>query len=121
MKKFKKSSSNKRYKDAYIFLNPDKTTKHPNTILSVYRSGAKARFILWDLTTEQFKSFWQLPCAYCGDNIETIGLDRLNSQEGYRIDNVVPCCTRCNRMKSDMDCKEFIEHCRKIICNKNLF
>lgn len=85
-----------------------------------YKSNAKVRFILWDLTEEEFIAFWQLPCTYCGDNIETIGLDRVDNQEGYNMSNVIPCCTRCNRMKSDMGCREFIDHCRKIICNKNL-
>jgi len=58
--------------------------------------------------------YWQLPCYYCGDNIETIGLDRLNNTKGYSLDNIVSCCTPCNMMKNNNTEDDFIARCKKI-------
>ena len=67
------------------------------------------------LTFEEFKSFWQLPCHYCGAEIETIGLDRIDNSLGYKLDNVIPCCLRCNILKFFNTEKEFLDHCKKIV------
>lgn len=72
-----------------------------------YRSGAKKRAIAWDFTIEQFKLFWRKPCTYCGVDIQTIGLDRLDSSGPYSCQNCVACCQECNRAKGDRDYSEF--------------
>jgi len=82
---------------------------------STLKAQAKARHIYFDLTLEQFKSFWGWPCAYCGESIKTIGLDRIDSSKGYTVDNLLSCCGDCNYMKSDMSLDEFVERCRKIV------
>lgn len=43
-------------------------------------------------------------CHYCGQHIETLGssLDRKDSDKGYTLDNVVPCCGDCNKVKNDV-------------------
>ena len=74
---------------------------------SEYRQNAKNRNFVFELTFEQFQSFWKKPCTYCGAEIETIGLDRKNSNAGYTIDNVSPCCYNCNRSKSDLSLDEW--------------
>ena len=91
---------------AYYEANPEKAKARfrawyetPAGKLSTYRAAAKQRNIPFLLTEEQFKSFWQAPCSYCGDEIETIGLDRINNDGPYRIDNVRPCCSPCNASK----------------------
>ena len=81
----------------------------------VYKDGANKRGIKWELTFEQFMIFWQKPCYYCGDEIKTIGLDRIDNTKGYSIDNVVSCCSICNYMKLNNSQDEFIEHCKKIV------
>lgn len=45
--------------------------------------------------------FLDQPCYYCGHplNETGIGLDRLDSDRGYVLDNVVPCCGTCNMAK----------------------
>lgn len=80
-----------------------------------YKSGANKRGIEFNLTKEQFKTFWKVDCNYCGDSIPTIGLDRIDSNQGYSIDNVAPCCAICNVMKLALPREIFLEHCRKII------
>lgn len=85
-----------------------------------YKSGAKKRGISFDLSREQFRTFWEKSCFYCASSIETIGLDRIDSNLGYKLDNVVSCCTICNAMKLALPRDIFIEHCYKIIKNQHL-
>lgn len=56
-------------------------------------------------------------CSYCGGNLPEVGLglDRIDSSKGYTKDNVSPCCTKCNIMKSDLTIEDFYKHLRKII------
>ena len=72
-----------------------------------YKGNAKQRGIEFHLTEEQFESFWQKPCEYCGAEIETIGLDRLDSDGHYTIDNVVSCCWSCNKSKGRKTLEEW--------------
>ena len=80
----------------------------------VYRNRAKHRKIAFDLTLEIFNEYWQKPCYYCGNKIDTIGLDRINNDIGYLEDNIVSCCRECNIMKRAMTQKHFINQCKKI-------
>lgn len=76
-----------------------------------YVRGAVKRNLLFNLTIEQFESIVRSPCSYCNSFNEerVIGIDRINSNKGYVIDNVVPCCSVCNIMKSDLTKEEFFE------------
>jgi len=79
------------------------------------KTGAKQRNKELNITLEQFKKLWELPCKYCGDEVTTAGLDRVDSSRGYTMDNIVRCCEKCNRAKNNMSVKDFIIHCRKIV------
>ena len=81
---------------------------------STYKSGAKVREIEFNLSFEEFVSFWNSPCFYCGDSIEGIGLDRKDPKIGYQTDNIVPCCSQCNRAKTIQTTESFIEMCKKV-------
>lgn len=59
-------------------------------------------------------SLWQKPCVYCGDEIVTVGVDRVDNAKGYVMDNVVPCCAICNSMKSSMKLVDFLRRCATI-------
>lgn len=82
--------------------------------LNTYKNGAKRRGIDWNLTFDEFLSFWQNDCYYCNEPIETIGLDRLDPSKGYTLKNLVASCEMCNRMKRDYNFEEFIEKIEKI-------
>ncbi len=87
--------------------------------------GARARGLTFELQDEDFGALIQMACFYCGfkpsrpsdEDIETlpykklpklhVGLYRTNSDIGYRLDNVVPCCRTCNLAKSTMTISEF--------------
>ena len=38
------------------------------------------------------------------------GIDRIDSNIGYTVNNCVPCCTICNHMKNDLTTDEFYNH-----------
>ena len=46
--------------------------------------------------------------------IKANGIDRLNSIIGYTIENCVPCCEKCNLMKSNYSENEFLDHIERI-------
>ena len=120
-KEYQKKYRNTNYGRVKVKERMEEYQKSPNGVFSIYQANARRRFLLWDLSFEEFMMFWQKPCSYCGDKIKTIGLDRIDSGEGYNINNVVPCCTKCNKMKSLMHRDEFLNYCRKIIANYNLY
>lgn len=90
-------------------------SKQPNERFRAYLKAAIARDIDFDLTFEEFISFWEKKCHYCGGKIEGVGIDRLNSDSGYNINNCVPCCKCCNYMKKSMTVSDFFSHIQKII------
>lgn len=82
-----------------------------------YRSNAKKRNIDFDLTIEEFSKFWQKPCFYCGSDIDTIGIDRVDSDLGYVEGNMVPCCFTCNQSKNDLSLSEWVCHLKSVLRN----
>ena len=103
-----------RNKDSINAYNQNWLNNTMRGRMSNYKCGASQRGIEWGLSEEEFLSYWKQPCYYCGSSIRTIGLDRVDNSKGYFVDNVVPCCTACNKMKVDMTQKDFLSHIRKI-------
>jgi hypothetical protein len=87
------------------------TPRHP---FNYYKRGAKVRGIDFRITFEEFLLFWNKPCHYCGDDIQTAGLDRIDNGVGYLLNNIVPCCTVCNFAKASRATEDFISHCKKV-------
>jgi hypothetical protein len=82
------------------------------------RSNARDRRISFSLTREQVLVICARHCHYCGvepmqprtANGRTVlynGIDRLDSAQGYVIDNVVACCRWCNCAKNVMSVDDF--------------
>ena len=77
--------------------------------------------IATDLTSKkEFRNFILQNCYYCGCNPETVhrcertngdfihnGIDRMNNNIGYIIDNCVTCCSHCNKAKLNRDKEEY--------------
>lgn len=74
-----------------------------NSSFTAGRKNAKHRGIEWNLTKEEFANFYGRPCTYCNNKLGKLssgsGLDRIDSSKSYEINNVVPCCGFCNRIK----------------------
>lgn len=79
-----------------------------------YRLGAKTRGISFELTPAMFGVHWQKPCSYCGAEIKTVGLDRVDSSIGYTESNVTPCCSMCNWMKLKKTAQQYVDHCVRV-------
>lgn len=97
-----------------------------------YKKGAKRKNHSFSLTREDFKKITQQKCHYCGksptqiylnpssndpsmtvegrENAKYIcnGIDRKNNNLGYELENCLPCCKKCNLLKSNMSYEEFI-------------
>lgn len=71
-----------------------------------YMNSAKNRGYAFNLSFEEFDSIISQNCHYCGSEPRN-GVDRRDNSRGYDIDNVVPCCTTCNRGKGTMSYSEF--------------
>ena len=83
---------------------------------AMYKGNAKRRKIFFDLNEVQFALIISQPCYYCGELQENFnGIDRIDNNQGYTLENCVPCCTSCNIMKHTKTKKEFIEKCKQIV------
>lgn len=98
-----------------------------NNLFSRYRSNAVSRKMDFLLTKEQLKELTSANCYYCNKlpsqvqkshNGEYVynGVDRLNNNAGYSLENCVSCCKACNFAKLERSKEEFLEHI-KIIYN----
>lgn len=80
-----------------------------------FKAHAKYRGIEFNLSREEFSAYWQAPCHYCGHQIQTVGLDRVDSNAGYVKENIVPCCRYCNTAKNDLTQAQFLGLCSNIV------
>jgi len=83
---------------------------------SDYEVSARKRGLLFDLEFEAFSELVSKPCEYCDalSECEVNGIDRVNNDFGYVLENVVPCCSTCNKMKCDYTLEEFKQHIIRI-------
>lgn len=93
-----------------------------NTYVSIAKFGAKKRNIEFSLAPADIRLLTQQDCYYCGANPAQVmkspggngdfvynGLDRVDNDKGYTLDNVVPCCGQCNLSKRSLSVSEFKE------------
>lgn len=99
-----------------------------NNLFNVYLHGARQRGLTFELTKEQFAALTKQTCHYCGSSPmqERIlsqcngsymynGIDRIDNDQGYVIDNVVPCCGFCNKAKGKKTYQEFTDWLNKLV------
>lgn len=86
---------------------------------SEYKKAARERGFVFPLSKEDCLTFWNKNCCYCGDLITGLGMDRVDSSRGYELDNLVPCCMVCNRMKLNYTTENFLFHIKKILHHMN--
>ena len=82
---------------------------------NIYKKNATRRNIDFGLSKEEFYKITSEPCHYCGNIEKYNGIDRIDSNQGYILNNCVPCCEYCNKMKLDYSTKFWIEHMKKIV------
>lgn len=104
-----------------------------NIIYGAYKRGAIDRNLSWELTHEEFNNLINQNCFYCNSepkvyesekrynktniDFKRNGIDRIDSSKGYTIENCVPCCEMCNRMKLDYTLEEFKNQIERLFNN----
>ncbi len=68
----------------------------------MYWKRSWKRGIKSDLKLRDIRMMLTSNCRYCEANDIPMTLDRKDSSGGYTRSNTVPCCSRCNIIKSDM-------------------
>jgi hypothetical protein len=71
---------------------------------------------------EEFKELKQQNCWYCDQKPQTgyfVGIDRIDSNKHYSIDNCKPCCGICNLMKHTLSMEIFFQKYQQIVDNNN--
>lgn len=93
-----------------------------NLLLYTYKRNAEKRNLCFSLTAEQFEELIQKECFYCGEKPKNKlngkwfngeyfynGIDRVNNDIGYTLENSVSCCEACNKAKRVMSEDEFAD------------
>lgn len=92
----------------------------------IYRRYAKVahkKGLPFELDLPQFIDLIHKNCVYCGveprqkvkdSKLKYNGIDRIDNDKGYTLENSRSCCGTCNRMKSSSNYIEFLEHVYKI-------
>lgn len=102
--------------------------KQDAPFISVFRKvqqSALKRNIQCALTLQDIKELVLKDCHYCGalpsntdkrllriHNFYFNGIDRVDNNQGYIMNNCVPCCSFCNTIKSTKTQQAFFEHIR---------
>lgn len=100
-----------------------------NNLYKVYLLSAAKRNLEFALTKEQVRKLTKENCHYCGSkplglhkathringNYIYNGIDRIDNNKGYTIDNVVACCQDCNYAKGTKTRKEFLAWARRVV------
>lgn len=92
-----------------------------NKLFGGYERQAQKRGYEFSLSFEQFLVLIKSECFYCGTPPSQVnkadysspdftynGIDRVINAEGYKPENVVACCGRCNRAKDTMSVEDFL-------------
>ena len=90
---------------------PDCFANHMSGSYSSYKDRADKKGLLFTITPNEFESIKNRNCFMCGKNNSEFhknGVDRMDSNMGYIIDNLKPCCAECNYMKKAFDFSELL-------------
>lgn len=119
----KKKEISKRF----IKNNPEKIKnyfvkyeKQNKARFRMVKHSAKKREYEFALSSKQFDEIISKPCAYCGEEKERMGIDRIDNTKGYTLENSTACCTNCNMMKKAMTVNDFLSHIKKIQTYQNI-
>lgn len=101
-----------------------------NSIYNSYVQRSRKKKIQFAIAKEEFYELIGSNCHYCGcsprnttdtlgqktmnGHINYNGLDRVNNNLGYTLDNIVTCCEICNKAKRDLTYTEFMEWIQQI-------
>lgn len=81
-----------------------------------YERSAETKQLEFTITKGDFMDMVVVPCYYCGiiQSKGFNGIDRLDSTQGYTMDNVVSCCEMCNMIKKCSSPTIFVNRAKHI-------
>lgn len=104
-----------------------------NALVWQYKRHGKRKNLAFSLTDEEMNVFFKGKCFYCGESPNTIfnqpsffggfkynGIDRLDNDKGYSLENCVSCCKTCNLKKRNMSKQDFLNKIKQIYDYKSL-
>lgn len=94
-------------------------------VYKTYKNQANKRNLDFNLTIEELNKITSSNCSYCDSPPKTIaprktytyiynGIDRINNNIGYTLDNSCACCVSCNLMKYTSSENDFLSNIQKI-------
>lgn len=89
----------------------------PARSFSFYKDKAQREKVLFNINMEEFISFWNKDCFYCGASVKKIRIELIDLEKGFVDNNIVSCCMQCRKLKNDFKHAEFINLCLKISVN----
>lgn len=108
-----------------------------NNAYNSHKHAAKKRNYPSFLSFDEYHSIVKKPCHYCGDfsrrktsqdrrqklaaSVSANSVDRLNNEPYYKLQNSVPCCFVCQKMKGTLQLKEFLSKIKKIYTKLGAF
>ena len=99
----------KIYRQTHLVEERNRDKVRNRTVEGRYRllkGHAKERGIGLTLSLEAYRTLIETSvCLYCFGQLPEAGsgLDRVNRTQGYTEENVVPCCTVCNKRKGRLE------------------
>ena len=114
----------KRIRHIHSFYNRSGNTKHPECFpdakcvsYASYRSRAEKKNLEFAITNDDYKTITNQDCYLCGKKsteTNTNGVDRVDNNIGYTIENSKACCKECNHMKNNYALDIFLEKVERI-------
>lgn len=118
-------------KDTEISRNRKYQKGIRNRLFDEYKSNAHKRNHEFKLSFEEFDDLISGNCIYCGNEpvenkrfynrsyksqpqLKYNGIDRIDSNNGYTLNNTASCCSVCNLMKNILSKEDFLNHISKI-------
>jgi len=90
-------------------------------IRGVYEINAARKGLPFHLDESQVGALIRAACAYCGlEAAPTNGIDRLDSELGYVLSNVVTACSTCNYAKREMSPSAFLAWAERIHAHQSV-
>lgn len=94
-------------------------------IYNIYKRSAKDKNHNLNIDIEDFKKIITSNCFYCGIepsrlyhktvvNIYYNGIDRVDNNKGYDMDNIVACCRTCNVAKNNQTKDDFLKWVKRL-------
>ncbi len=100
------------YKNKNIQLYPTCFCDHKRTSYSGYMTRALKKNIDFSITEIEYHTITSKSCYMCGKENTTLhsnGIDRIDNNKGYVIDNIHSCCGECNYMKNNYTMNDIMQ------------